>query len=691
MKQTNIFSIVAIMLLQLAIATNLSASDSIDSLAEQKSYFYSAKEEINNMLSGKIPLDYERAIFIIENAYWDNIIEYSRFQSVLDFHTKNIKRVMFANKKDSLQNFKPTLLETEEMKKAKYEKALANWSIFTYMTNTTFFALDKGLYSHLPYNYSTIDPLGTMDWTNTQVFNLIDNQKGNCFALVSLFKIFSERLNSEANVCTAPGHIYIRHADNKGIYLNVELSSRSFPGTGSMEVLTYTTDEGTKNGISLRELDLKKSIALCLVYLAKGYEYKFKTKNDDFILQCAELTLQNDSLNLNAMLLKSEWLEEKIIKKNKAVAQLQTDKDFIKYEKLITHLYKLGYREMPLEMKNIIIAGLKQDTFPIIVKDHTPQPFKDLGVKDSRYATLSGGIFDEMHEEKPFEQYSRTEFDTKKRKISKFVKADILYNQYNFDPVVFAWNVDPLAKHYVPISPYAFALNNPIYFVDKDGRVVYGLDGKPVTINKDNAGNYVINGKPDAHTNKLFSAMIKTPKGAESAIGYTTSKDEFRFTEKTEVIDIQTNSSVHGETFPADEKGNRLAEETDPNFHYFQVDYTTASIKDRMDTWSEEEKLNVIGTHEKAHEKRGLLIDKRDTRGVAISAELESRFQYSILNPESSSEMSNWLENYNTKLGYNDVNKAYSKAVGGLIESGKVTKDAGQKMIEDFTKTNVAK
>lgn len=471
MKQTNIFAIVATMLLQLAIATNLFAGEISDSLAKQKSFFYSAKQELNDMLLGKIPLDYERAIFIIEDAYWENRNDYSFYQSILDFHTENILRIISA-KTDETQNFKPTLLETEEQKRAKYDRALTNWAIFSYMTDTSLFVGSNKTFLHLPFKYSTNDPLGTLNWRNTQVFNLLDskNKKGNCFALVSLFKIFSERLSSEANICTAPGHIYIRHADNKGIYHNVELATRSFPGTGSMEVLTYTTDEATKNGISLRELGLKQSIALCLVYLAKGYEYKFKIKDDDFILKCAELTLQHDSLNLNAMLLKSEVLEQRIINKNKTIAQLQTDKQFKEYEKLISHLYKLGYREMPLEMKNLVISRLRNDTTPIIVKDHTPQPFKNLGVKDTRYATLSWGLFDEMHEEKPFEKFQRTVFDTKKRKISKFVPEDTTYNKYPIDMVVFAWNIDPLAAKYPFVSPYVFVNNNPILYKDPDGR-----------------------------------------------------------------------------------------------------------------------------------------------------------------------------------------------------------------------------
>lgn len=472
MKLKNLFGKITGTLLQLTIATTLFAGENSDSLEKQKSCFYSAKQELNEMLSRKIPLDYERAIFIIEDAYWGNQNDYSYYQSILDFHTENILRIIDSKINETSKNFKPTLLETEEQKKDKYEKAITNWAIFSYMTDSSLFVGKNKNFLHLPFHYSTNDPLGTMDWKNTEVFNLLDvkNKKGNCFALVSLFKIFSERLNSEANICTAPGHIYIRHADKEGIYYNVELASRAFPGTGSIETLTYTTDAATKSGISLRELNLKQSVALCLVYLAKGFEQKFNVKDDKFMLGCAELALQYDSLNLNAMLLKAQVQEQKIISKNKSVSQLQSDKEFKEYEKLIGHLYRLGYREMPLEMKNIIISALRKDNAPLIVQDHTPKPFKDIGVANTRYATLSGGLFDEMHEEKLFEKFSRTIFDTKRKKISKFANNDTLYNKYNFDPVVFAWGVDPMAAKYPFVSPYVFVNDNPILYIDPDGR-----------------------------------------------------------------------------------------------------------------------------------------------------------------------------------------------------------------------------
>ncbi len=427
--------------------------------------YLAARTELQAMLNGDEPLSYEKAIFLMENAYYDNQLSYENYQAVLDFHTSNIRAFIKTNR-DAEYDFSPTLLETEEQKKLKYEKALANWSIYTYITDTLLFAFDdQRFYLKEPFNYSSQDPFGTGDWQNTQVVNLLDNGTGNCFALTSLFKIFSERLGTEANICTVPGHVYIRHADDKGIKYNVELATRFFPGTGSLETLTYTTDEAVRNNISLRELDLSQSVALCLVYLAKGYEHKHNIKGGDFALACAELALQHDPLNLNASLLKAEVLEERVISQN----QPEESEDFKEYEKLITYLYDLGYREMPFEMKSKVISEMLGDNAILAANDYTPTPFEHLGTKETKYATLSWGMYNEIQENKPYEKYGRAIFDTQKRKITGFTQADILYNQYNFDPVVFALSVDPLARDYPWNSPYAFAENRVIDGIDLEG------------------------------------------------------------------------------------------------------------------------------------------------------------------------------------------------------------------------------
>ena len=435
--------------------------------SNSKAGFVNAKQQLESMLSGKDSLSYEKAIYLIENAYNENLFSYGTFQQILQFHTDNIKQLLESQKikaKYHSDYFYQYARQTPEQYEGDFKKALKNWSIFTYITDTTYFRLDSSVTIYkLPCLYSTSDPMGTMDWHNTQVTHLLQTGIGNCFALSSLFKIFADRLQSDATLCTAPNHIYIRHLDEKGTRYNIDLASRSFPGAGTLQTLTYTTDEALKNNISLRKLTTEQSVALCLVYLAKGYEYKHGLK-DDFMLQCAETALNYDSLNLNAMLLKAELLENRILQKNKPITQLKTDTTFKEYEKLITHLYMLGYREMPTDMKNILVKGWTRDSVQFYLLNHLNN-----NSNETRKASLSWGLFDEDHAYKPIEQYGRTLFDTKTNKICGFAEGKPLYNDYSFDPVVFAFNVDPLAAKFAGQSPYIFAGDKPIAFVDEDG------------------------------------------------------------------------------------------------------------------------------------------------------------------------------------------------------------------------------
>ncbi len=454
-------------LLLLLIVAPIPGRSGTASNADHK-YFTSAQNELKAMLDGSQEASFERAIYLIENAWWDGKISYSEFQTMLDFHTQNIKQ--FSSLNNALNNNPVSDFKgTKEHKIKIQEDAINNYAIFNYLTKPSVWVTSNTVFNHKPYTYSNSDPLGTNDWTNTHVTHLLSTNKGNCFALASLFKIFSDRLSSDAILCTAPGHIYIRHTDNNGIYYNVELSSHSFPGTGTIETLTYTSNEASKNNISLRELEAKQAIALCLVYLAKNYEYKFGLKDDEFMLSCAEIAINYDAQNLNAMLLKADVLESRLISKSKSIATLCNTSQFKTYQDWISHIYSLGYREMPYEMKNLLLKGWAKDTLKTIGIKLQANNVADISQPATRYASLSWGLFDEEIKTKPLERYRNTVFDTKNRKIVGFLDDDILYKSYVFDPVAFAWNIDPMAHKFPHASPYNFVENNPISRIDPDG------------------------------------------------------------------------------------------------------------------------------------------------------------------------------------------------------------------------------
>lgn len=437
----------------------LSANDNTGSLP----HFEQARQQLADMLNGKTPLSYERAVFITENAYWDNELSEAEFTNVLNLHTAYIQQLYRANHQKSISDFKPTLLKTAAQQLQQYEKALANYAIYLYMTDTTYYIDSAHISYHLPNTYSQTDPLGTLNFSNTQVHSLLYSpmQQGNCYAQAALFKIYSDRLQSNAALCTAPGHIYISHTDADGVQYNIEPATGNFPGAGTLATLTYSTTDAIKSNIAMRQLDTKQAIALCLVYLAKGYEHKTGEEASAFALSCAELALQYDSLCLNAMLLQAEVLEAQLMAQNKPVAQLQGNAQFNQYQNLLRSMYATGYRQMPAAQRQLIMDKIRGE-------DVAWASMSNTGRNETPKASLSMGVLDEEMQTKPTEIYGNTVFNTKTLSVIAFATAND--TDYPIDLVTFALSVDPLAAKYASMSPYMAFADNPIIYVDADGR-----------------------------------------------------------------------------------------------------------------------------------------------------------------------------------------------------------------------------
>lgn len=472
-----------------------------------KIYFENSFSELKSMLEGKTPVSFERAVFISENPFTDNKFSYNDFQYTINFNLYSIKQLIAANDKSDTMDFNVKVNEHGRFKiddirylprekKELYKKALANWAIFTYITDTTFFYP----FYHSPFSYASNDPFGMKDWSNSQVLNLFfsKKQKGNCFALTAFFKILSDRLNTGAKICTAPQHIYIQHQDAKGDFYNVELATAGFPGDGKIQTLTYTTSEAIESGIALRDYNEKQNIGLCLINLGKSYEHKFKTKDDEFILKCAELAIKYDSLNLNALLLKQQVLDERVTTfaiKNKIrdIAKLKADTHisgtFSKLQRHTAKLYELGYRQMPLYMQQMILNGYSDENSGSYYAAKNPSPWttiKPKDPKDEQYWTVSNGAFQEVFEKKKLETYGHFTLNTETKKLS--VLDTSTKNNFIIDPVAFAYDfgarmydarigifisVDPLTAKYPAWSPYSAFGNNPIYMTDIEGKYQY--------------------------------------------------------------------------------------------------------------------------------------------------------------------------------------------------------------------------
>jgi len=138
--------------------------------------------------------------------------------------------------------------------------------------------------------------------------------------------------------------------------------------------------------------------------------------------------------------------------------------------------------------------------FAQIAFGQNPNPWESIGKPSTQILTLSDGRYPEIFENDTLRIIGSIVFNTRSNKIEYFIEQDTTYSESTLKPeVVSRWlSIDPLAKKYPFFSPYNFVGNNPIIFVDPDGKEI------------------VIVGKVNGRTKRLtFEAGKSAPDGAD--------------------------------------------------------------------------------------------------------------------------------------------------------------------------------
>ena len=213
----------------------------------QTDYYKQAIDEICDMLNDKKPLDFKRAVFLTENAYYNGQLNYTEF-------CNEISRVKIIVTK---------MIEAKGLQ--KYRTA-GNWAIFSYMTEK----IPEN--NFVPYQYDFENFMGDKDYESFMVSSLLKNKKGNCHSLPYLYKILAEEVNVEAFIALAPMHVFIKHKDEKGQWWNLELTSGTFSRTSFIIESFNVSDAGMESGLYMKPLSLKESIAQCLSDLLDYYD-----------------------------------------------------------------------------------------------------------------------------------------------------------------------------------------------------------------------------------------------------------------------------------------------------------------------------------------------------------------------------------------------------------------------------------
>lgn len=318
----------------------------------QPTYYTEALSRIENMLSDKAALNFQEAVFLTENAYFENRLDREKFSKDIAFYTHICKGVMASG--------------SIEYTERDIDVAMAQCGVFIFMTDTVPIKSGNDIIGSIPFSYNYEDFSGQNDWSNMFVSTLISTNRGNCHSLPYLYKIIMDELGYKSHLALAPNHIYIKANNKKVGWYNIELTCGDFPTDAWLMASGYIHIDAIRNGIYMRALSDKEAVAMTLVDLAQGYQAKYGIGDGSFILQCCNTALEHFPKYINAMLLKGEILTE-------LYRQSPDDARMDEMNILYTSIHELGYRKMPNEMYMNWLGSLS--------KDNTEQRMKSVIIK----------------------------------------------------------------------------------------------------------------------------------------------------------------------------------------------------------------------------------------------------------------------------------------------------------------------
>lgn len=104
-------------------------------------------------------------------------------------------------------------------------------------------------------------------------------------------------------------------------------------------------------------------------------------------------------------------------------------------------------------------------------------PYKGIG-KKGKIVTLSNGKYDEVFDTDSIQRIGTVLINIYTKQVVKFLDAEEVYKKSSNNTSASRWySVDPLADQFTSWSPYNFVYNNPIRFVDPDGRAAQSTYG----------------------------------------------------------------------------------------------------------------------------------------------------------------------------------------------------------------------
>lgn len=318
----------------------------------EKQIYASAFIEIENMLSGKQPLNLERAVFLVEHAF-DPSINFAEFNGQLNKSANIIGLKMQQDKISLLDNL---------------GKIMTTFKFFADTISVA--AKGETRITSYPKTYDFEDFWGRQDHRKMFVSKLLKEGSGQCHSMPLMFLLLCEKIGADAHLAFAPNHSYIKFQDKRGKWHNLELTNAMLASDHFMVESGYVKAEAIQNKIYMEPLTKKQVVVQCLNDLASGYQKKYGY--DPFVKECSNTSLRYDSKSLTARQTLANYyisLSNYVAYQYKAkgLSKNQFDQDeqalaIIKAtEKAMQDVVNLGYADMPPEAYEAWLNSIQKE------------------------------------------------------------------------------------------------------------------------------------------------------------------------------------------------------------------------------------------------------------------------------------------------------------------------------------------
>ena len=252
--------------------------------------FDQAFDSITDMLDGKQPLDLKKALFLEENAFLGNSMDYNAYNNEIKDIVNTCFTYMLQQGMDVNDNM------------------ALNLALFQFMSDTLKIENvgQETVTETYPMKYDFEDYLGKTDWTKMFVSKLLATHSGQCHSLPQLYLAVAQEMGAKAYLSFSPMHSYVKIKDDKGQWYNVELTNGLFISDAAILESGFIKSEAIHSKIYMDTINLKETVAHTLYDLAKGSINRLGY--NDVALKYVNKALEYFPNDVYAMQLKSDIL-----------------------------------------------------------------------------------------------------------------------------------------------------------------------------------------------------------------------------------------------------------------------------------------------------------------------------------------------------------------------------------------------